>query len=693
MAKHGRVRRAGRIETESQAGRRVRIRSRRTKDGAAIRTAVLEADALERIRSLLEDRNFDVRPVSDPAGLIEPIDGIDCIVVGPEFATEKSSLIEDVRAIAPGVVWIALYDDGKAATRAISAGVDRCVHRDADPEALASHLAAVMRSELDRQPAERTRETEPEFIRVALDRLADLFFVFDLDGRFLRWNERLRDVTGYRDEEIASMEPTDFVAEKDGVAITAAIQRAVETGTGREEADLVTKDGERIPYEFTGSLLENDEGETIGICGTGREIADRKRRQRALSHQTERLRTLNHINEVTREVNQALVRASTREEIEQTVCEKLAAKEPYRFAWIGERGAASERVKPRAWAGVEAGYLDDRPIDEHDHEHVTAATAIRTDEIQVAQRIANDPEFEPWREAALDRGYLSAIAVPLTYRETTYGVLCVYAPRPEAFDADERAVLSDLGETVAYAIGAAEQRRALMSDTMIELEFGIGDRSVGFVDLSAAASCEVIVAGVAPTAEAVVAFLTIRGAESETVLDIIGEDPDTEATVVAEHDEECVVRLTGPEPSVSETLAEYGGVVREASAENGEGRFFVTLPQDADVRAVVDGIGSYYEGTELLAQRERGRNEPTDAAIREAFEDALTERQREVLRVAFLSGYFEWPRDSTGEEVADVLGISKPTFHEHLRACERKLVTAFFDEKPPIDTDELYRWL
>lgn len=676
---------------DHRANQRVRVESDGDAEEPSVCTAFLGEGTFEQIGSLLTDRGFDSRRVSDPVELSESIEEIECVVVGPEFVDE-TSVIDDLRALVPNIVCIVLHDDGEAATRAISAGVDRCVHRDADPEALASHLAAAIRSELDRQRAEREGETEPEFIRVALDRLADLFFVFDLDGRFLHWNEQLVNKTGYRDEEIASMEPTAFVAKEDRAAITAAIQRAVETGTGREEADLLTKDGERIPYEFTGSLLENDAGETIGVCGTGRDIADRKRRQRALFHQTDRLRTLNHINEVTREVNQALVRASTREEIERTVCEKLAGKEPYRFAWIGEHGAASERVTPRAWAGVEAGYLDDRPVD-HDQKHVTAATAVRTGEIQVAQRITDDPEFEPWREAALERGYLSAIAVPLTYRETTYGVLCVYAPRPEAFDADERAVLSDLGETVAYAIGAAEQRRALMSDTVIELEFGTRDRSIGFVDLSAAASCEVVVDGVTPTGEALVAFLTIRGAESETVLDVVAADSETEATVVAEHDEECVVRLTGPEPSVSGTLAEYGGVVREASAEEGEGRFLVSLPQDADVRAVVDGIESYYEATDLLAQRERGRNGPTDAAIREAFDDALTDRQREVLRVAFLSGYFEWPRDSTGEEVAVVLGISKPTFHEHFRACERKLVTTFFDEKPPVDVDELHRRL
>lgn len=47
---------------------------------------------------------------------------------------------------------------------------------------------------------------------------------------------------------------------------------------------------------------------------------------------------------------------------------------------------------------------------------------------------------------------------------------------------------------------------------------------------------------------------------------------------------------------------------------------------------------------------------------------------RKVLFEPLECGFFEWPRNSTGEEVADALGISQPAFLQHLRAAERKLV-------------------
>ena len=48
-----------------------------------------------------------------------------------------------------------------------------------------------------------------------------------------------------------------------------------------------------------------------------------------------------------------------------------------------------------------------------------------------------------------------------------------------------------------------------------------------------------------------------------------------------------------------------------------------------------------------------------------------------MLRTAYLADYFESPRGSTSEEVADALDIAGPTLLHHLRRAERKLVDAY----------------
>lgn len=61
---------------------------------------------------------------------------------------------------------------------------------------------------------------------------------------------------------------------------------------------------------------------------------------------------------------------------------------------------------------------------------------------------------------------------------------------------------------------------------------------------------------------------------------------------------------------------------------------------------------------------------------------ALTDRQQEALEAAYRAGYFDWPRESTAEEVADVLDISPPTLHAHLRKAEGQLFADLIDQEP-----------
>jgi predicted DNA binding protein len=65
--------------------------------------------------------------------------------------------------------------------------------------------------------------------------------------------------------------------------------------------------------------------------------------------------------------------------------------------------------------------------------------------------------------------------------------------------------------------------------------------------------------------------------------------------------------------------------------------------------------------------------------LQSSLQDQLTDRQREVLTAAHEAGYYTWPREITGEELADELDISSPTLHEHLRAAEQTLIAMVFD--------------
>jgi DNA-binding transcriptional ArsR family regulator len=87
------------------------------------------------------------------------------------------------------------------------------------------------------------------------------------------------------------------------------------------------------------------------------------------------------------------------------------------------------------------------------------------------------------------------------------------------------------------------------------------------------------------------------------------------------------------------------------------------LGPDREVRAFVEACREYPE-TELTARRERPEPE---YGRDDVLPGDLTARQREALLAALRAGYFEWPRETTGEEIAAELGVTPPTFHQHLR--------------------------
>jgi predicted DNA binding protein len=58
--------------------------------------------------------------------------------------------------------------------------------------------------------------------------------------------------------------------------------------------------------------------------------------------------------------------------------------------------------------------------------------------------------------------------------------------------------------------------------------------------------------------------------------------------------------------------------------------------------------------------------------------DKLTDRQYEILERAYHAGYFGYPRGNSAEEIATELGISNPTFSQHIRAAESKIMEQIF---------------
>lgn len=429
------------------------------------------------------------------------------------------------------------------------------------------------------------------------------------------------------------------------------------------------------------------------LAATTQAALDRADRERTLqehearlAEQNESLERLNRINGVIRRIDQGLVQASSREEIERVVCDELGGTGPYQFAWIGTYDAARGVVKPQTKAGSSERYLDAVYTDELDEE-TPAEVAARTGEVQAVEAVFADPPLSVWRQEALRRGYRSVVSLPLAYADAAYGVLTVYSNQPGVFDDLERQVLEELADTVAHAIDAVEDAGAPVGGSAVELEFEVdADEAAPLVQLAAAVDGEVTFRGAVPRSDGSLGCLfAVRGAPTATVLDASRVSAGLrDVAVVAESDDGALFRSTLDEASALSRLLDYGAAVRSLRADATGGRVRVELPEDADVDAFAETLATHYAGAELVARRRREAS--TGRRLRAEVFAELTDRQREVLQLAYAAGFFKWPRESTAEEVADVVGVSQPTVSRHLRVSERKLLSLLFDDGESSDS-------
>ena len=241
----------------------------------------------------------------------------------------------------------------------------------------------------------------------------------------------------------------------------------------REEVERTYRDSieSKAPYSITHRLLMPDgrikyvhemcvthygvDGRPLRSLGTVQDITSQCLTEQALGRSNRALKAISSCNSV-------LVHADNETDLLNNMCNVIIEAGGYRFAWIGyvEDGEAKQ-VRPVAHAGYEKGYLDQIKVTYTDTEHGQgpAGCAVRHGEVQVVHDTLTDAHFRPWREAAIERGYHSVVALPLLNTSGgVFAVLAIYAGEPNAFDADALMLLREMANDLAFGILALRTR-------------------------------------------------------------------------------------------------------------------------------------------------------------------------------------------------------------------------------------------
>jgi len=293
----------------------------------------------------------------------------------------------------------------------------------------------------------RERETEAvptavdeRVLHDALDALDDVFYVLDTAGNVVYVNEP--ELTGYTRTEIEAMDPAELFDPADRESVVAGVRHALEHGSDERELRLRTADGERRTYEFCSWTLPDEDGEPYRIVGIGRDISERKDRERAL----------NELHRTTRE----LMRADSATAIADLTVGALADILTLGHAAVHYHDEEAALV-PAAWTSKVEDVIGDPP------DLGPGSIAWEAFETETAKHYADLDDAESLHNESTP--LRSEFIVPLG----DHGVVLVASTEPDAFDENERRLVELLCENVTAAIDRVAHE-AVLREREAELE-------------------------------------------------------------------------------------------------------------------------------------------------------------------------------------------------------------------------------
>lgn len=468
------------------------------------------------------------------------------------------------------------------------------------------------------------------------------------------------------------------------------IERSADADESSSRTLYATLDGHGLfRVDFGSAEPAGNVEEPVGLLAANAVAAlEGVERENALARNRERLERLHGLNTVLRRINGELVDAGSLDEIAAAVCDTLIEADSVGFVWAGETYRTGGDPTPIASAGDAGALLDllpdgdaapsevgdgGPPADPADAAELPGVRAVETGEPVRVADVSDGLRRERWRERALARGHRSAVAVPLSYDGLCYGVLSVYADRRSAFDGEFGDLLVELGDNVANSISGLETKRSLRAESLVELELRLGGDDALLSRVASAFGAPLRVDGIVPQgSDRSVVYFTTDGDGA----DVTASVPAVESLRETGGDPTDRIEATVSGETVADRVSAHGGSVERVIAGETDLVVTMTFPRSVDVRRLTDYFRDRYGDVELRSRRDRSADDPPEPAA--DFADDLTDRQREALETAYLGGYFDWPRASTGEEIAAAMDITQPTFNRHLRTAERKLFDSLF---------------
>ena len=122
----------------------------------------------------------------------------------------------------------------------------------------------------ERRLAEAELQRERSFSRAVIDSIPGMFYVYDEQGRLIRWNKQQETLTGYSPEQIKEMTLLDWYSDHPEAQriVAAATEKALQSGYADARVDLIRKNGLPLSLYLTAIGLTVDDKQYLVGIGT-----------------------------------------------------------------------------------------------------------------------------------------------------------------------------------------------------------------------------------------------------------------------------------------------------------------------------------------------------------------------------------------------------------------------------------------
>jgi len=249
------------------------------------------------------------------------------------------------------------------------------------------------------------------------------------------------------------------------------MQRALAGESVTFQREIPAKNGQGFRHSLAHYVPDITGGKVQGFYAMVHDVSPVFQAEEARERVSRTLRLL-------KDVNIAVARAESHPQLMEDICRLVCDDGTYLLAWVGyAQDDPQKSIRQVACAGRSAAYLQKVKIT-WDPASPTGSglcgLAIRSGEVQVVGNIARAQAMSPWREAALENGLVSCIAIPFVKKSGVRGCFTMYAAKADAFGPDEVKLLQELTTNLTFGLDSLadrERRMAAESATMAKSSF------------------------------------------------------------------------------------------------------------------------------------------------------------------------------------------------------------------------------